>query len=182
VDIKTIELKIRKDFNIAICLMGIIPFIVCFYLLSNRAPAFNMVAGQTGYVLFITIIILLLGVATGRRMLWSLFKRLFDFNETILTLQDELVEKNRLSAVTETVLALGHEVNNPLLIIRGNIDLLEQDISTGKPPYAVKEKISIIKSHLERIRTVTEELSKLKHPVSTEIYGGSKMVDLEQST
>jgi signal transduction histidine kinase len=181
-DIKTIELKIRKDFNNAICLMGIIPFIVSFYLLSNNSGAFNMFTGQTGCVLFITILILLLGIATGRKMLWSLFRRLFDFNQQIIALQDKLIEKNRLSAVTETVLALGHEVNNPLLVIRGNIDLLEQDISTDKPRHEVKEKISIIKSHLERIRTVTEELSKLKHPVSTEIYGGSKMVDLEQST
>ena len=180
-DINTIELKVRRDFNNAICLMGVIPFSVFFYLLSNKTFSFSIFTGQTGVIVFITVIILLLGITTGRKMLWAIIKQLCDFNHKITSLQSQLIEKNRLAAVTETALALSHEVNNPLLIIRGNIDLLEDEVSSFMPTQGIKERFDKIKNHLERIRTVTDKLGKLKNPVSTSIHGTSSMIDISQS-
>lgn len=169
---ENLQVDIKRDFNNAICLTGLIPFAVFIYLLVGNIASMNILTGQVGYVLLITMALILLGILTGRRMLWMVIER-------IVSLQNELVEKNRLAAVTETALALSHEVNNPLLVMRGNLQLLEED---GNLPDMVKEKFDTIKGNCERIRTVTDKLSSLSKPATTTIYGKSKMIDLEHST
>ena len=180
-DIKDLEIKIKKDFNNAICLIGLIPFAVFIYLITAKAGSFSMLTGQTGFIMAITMILILLGITTGKKMLWVIIKRLFAFNQEVLSLQDSLVEKNRLAAVTETALALSHEVDNPLLIMRGNIELLQEDIREVPHSDSLNKRVDTLKAHCERIRTVTEKLSNLGKVSSITIHGDSKMINLGES-
>jgi len=180
-NVKELEIKARRDFNNAICLIGLIPFGVFVYLLVSRAGSLNALSGETGYILLITMVLLLLGIVTGRRMLWAVVNRLFAYSEQVVDLQGELIEKNRLAAVTETTLALSHEINNPLLIMRGNLELLEDDIVEASISDIIRQRFDKIKNHCERIRRITDKLTKISKPVTTTIYGDAKMIDAERS-
>ncbi|NQT94880.1 MAG: hypothetical protein HQ572_00365 [Candidatus Omnitrophica bacterium] len=181
-NIKELEAGAKKDFNNAICLIGLIPFAVFIYLFVEKFASFNVLVGEVGYIMLITIILIFLGIVTGRRMLWTVIRRLFDFNQTVIQLQDELIQKNRLAAVTETALSLSHEVNNPLMIMRGNLELLETDFTQNSTiTDAIKDKVIKLKNYCERIRKITDKLSHLTDPQVTTIHGKTKMIDADSS-
>ena len=159
----------RRDFDTVICLTGIIPFLVFVYLLVVRVANLQILVGEVGYIMFTTVMIFLLGILVGKKLFWSMIT--------------DVIEKNRLSAVAETTLALSHEINNPLLTVRGNVELLEHDLSqTQAVNNTIINRLETIKDHCERIRKVTDKLANLTNPVSTTVHGKTKMVDLSQSS
>jgi signal transduction histidine kinase len=180
-DVKALELRSKRELNNVMCLIGIIPFGVFVYLLVVRIGSLSILTGETGYIMFITTVILMLGIVAGRKMLLEIINRLFEFNQTIIKLQGQLIEKSRLAAVTETALSLSHEVNNPLLIMRGNIDLLESELVPENQAANIQKRIVTIKTNCERIRQVTEKMSTLTKPKTTVISGDVKMIDLPSS-
>lgn len=165
--VKEIILKKRRDFNIVICLTGVIPILVLVYLLVAKIASIEIFVGEIGYIMFCTIVIFLLGVLVGKRMLKGILK--------------ELIEEHRLAAVTETALALSHEINNPLLAVRGNLELLENDFAESQVPQDIKNRLNVIIINCERIRQATEKLTGLSKAASQTIDGSAKMIDLGKS-
>ena len=80
----------------------------------------------------------------------------------------------RLGAVIETAMALGHEIANPLAILRGEIELLVARQAEEGPRLA-----SMLKA-VDRIDDVLRRLRKLAEPRSTAYLPsrGVRMVDL----
>jgi len=79
------------------------------------------------------------------------------------------------AGIGETVIAVQHEINNPLTALLGNIALL----TTGLPNAAdEKECIRVIAEQAMRIATVVRRLGSLREPRSVEYVRGSKMLDL----
>lgn len=150
-EIKEVILKKRRDFNTILSLSGIIPFLVFVYLLAVKISSLDIFIGEIGYIMFITMIIFLLGIIVGRRMFVSVIQ--------------ELVEKNRLAIITETALALNHEINNPLLAIRENLELLENEFAQSYAWEGIRNRLATIKIHCERIRAVTDKMSNLTYPL-----------------
>jgi signal transduction histidine kinase len=180
-DIKTMAKEARRTFNNAIFLMGIIPFLTFIYILAGKLGSFKMLEGEIGYILLALSGVILMGIVSGRQMLWHLVQKLFEFNEKILRMQEELIEKNRLAAITETVLTLGHEINNPLLVMDGNIERLKTQILDSQTDAKTKDLVENIKSGCERIMAATDKLSKLSKPVMSKEFAGKKIIDLEKS-
>lgn len=162
-ELKELILKHRRDFNVSICLTGVIPFLVFVYLLVRRISTFRIFVGEIGYIMFSAVLIFLLGIAVGRKMFMALL--------------NELIEKNRLSAVTETALALSHEINNPLLAIRGNLELVD----SAQLPDETKKRFVTVKENFERIREAMDKLVSLSKPASQIIYSNKRMIDLGKS-
>lgn len=160
-------LQQKRNFNMAICLIGIIPFLVFVYLMAIRVSSLKVFTGEIGYIMFFTAIVFILGIAVGRKMLMSLIS--------------ELVEKNRLAAITETTLTLGDQISNPLLAIRGNFQLIEDDADELRLPQKIRDRLTAIKGNFERIGEVTDKLSKLTKPVTKTILGNTRMIDLDSS-
>ncbi len=161
--------KRRRDFDVSVCLTGVIPFLVFMYLLVVKVANLQIFVGEVGYIMFTTILIFLLGIMVGKKLFWSMIT--------------EIMEKNRLAAITETTLALSHEINNPLLTVRGNLELLEHDLTENHVSNdAIIKRLDTIKDHCERIRQVTDKLATLSTPVSTAVHGNVKMVDLSKSS
>ncbi len=181
-EITKLTAKAKRDFNNAICLIGIIPTLAFVYLLTERISSLDIFAGRRGFIAFLAIIIFLSGFIMGKRMLWSLILKLLDFNQKIIAMQDELIIKNKLAAITETVLTLGHEINNPLLIIRGNLEILGQELRNAQIPHDLNERVVAIKTNFDRIGEVTEKMSRLSKPISDTVYGNTKMFDLRKSS
>lgn len=174
--------KAKRDFNNAICLIGVIPLLAFVYLLTERISSLDIFIGRRGLIAFLVMIIFVSGFIIGKRMLWALILKLLDFNQKIIAMQDELLIKNKLAAITETVLTLGHEINNPLLIIRGNLEIIGEELQNSQIAQDLKERVLLIKTNFDRIGEVTEKMSRLSNPVSDTVYGNTKIFDLRKSS
>ncbi|HIE04510.1 MAG TPA: PAS domain-containing protein [Candidatus Latescibacteria bacterium] len=99
---------------------------------------------------------------------------------TDLTSQRELEqEKVRLEAVTQTVRALNHEINNPLAIICGKVELL---LMKGGLSEDVRKDLETVERAARRIGYIVSKLMKVTRIATTELVEGFPMVDVERST
>jgi len=165
--VKELILKEKRNFNTTISLIGIIPFLIFVYFLIARISSFKVFVGEIGYVIFFTAVVFILGIVVGRKMLMSLV--------------NELIAMNRLAAITETTLALGDEISNPLLVIRGNFQIIEDEAKSLQLPQEIRDRLTAIKGNFERISRVTDKLSNLSKPVTKTIFGNTRIIDLDNS-
>lgn len=87
--------------------------------------------------------------------------------------QRELAQARYLAGIGETVLAVLHEVNNPLTSLLMNAELLK----SGDPdPRLVDAMVEAA----QRIASVTKRLSQLRTPQTVEGARGLRMLDLSQ--
>ena len=156
--------KEKRDFNTTISLIGVIPLLVFLYILVGKVSSFRVFVGEIGYIMFFTILVFLLGIWVGKRMFRSLV--------------DEIMEKNKLAAISETALGVGDQINNPLLTIRGNLEMLEMYATENNLPTKQLDRIKTIKDNFERIRQITENMSQMNKPKTTTIHDKIKMVNL----
>jgi len=94
-------------------------------------------------------------------------------------LENKLVEKERLSALMETAVAVNHEINNPLTPILGNIQLLlfrRHEIEDW-----IVEKLEVIEKNAWRIHSTIQKLNHITKPVKKQYCGETQMLDIEQS-
>ena len=180
-EVKQFTYNIRNDFNRAVSLAGVIPLLVFVYLVVGKLSNLNALVGEVGYTIIATIGVFVMGIVVGRRMLMSVTFKLIDDNQKILAMQQELIEKNRLAAITETVLALGDQVNNPLLVIGGNLELLDLEIKGTGVGEKIQNRIQTMRNNFQKIREVTDKMSKLTKPESITIHGNTRMIDLGNS-
>jgi len=180
-EVKELARNIRSDFNRTISLAGIIPLLVFLYLIVGKFANFKVLAGEVGYIVLATVGVFIMGVVVGRKMLMSVIFKLIDDNRRIITMQQELIEKNRLAAITETVLALGDQVNNPLLAISGNLEMLQFELKNIELSEKTRNRIQTMLNNFQKIREVTEKMSKLTKVESVAIHGNSRMLDLDKS-
>lgn len=181
-EIKQLTKNIKNDFNRAISLVGVIPLLVFIYLVVGKLSNFNALAGEVGYIVMATIGVFIMGIVVGRKMLMSVTLKLIDDNQKILSMQQELIQKNRLAAITETVLALGDQVNNPLLVISGNLELLDLEIKQLEVSEKVHNRLATMRGSFQKIREVTDKMSKLTKAELVTIHGDTRMVDLDKSS
>ena len=180
-EIKQLTNNIKNDFNRAVSLVGVIPLLVFIYLVVGKLSNSNALMGEVGYIVIATIGVFVMGIVVGRRMLMSVTFKLIDDNQKILTMQQELIEKNRLAAITETVLALGDQVNNPLLAVSGNLEMLDSEISTLNITEKVRNRLATMRNNMQKIREVTDKMSKLTKAELVTIHGSTRMIDLSKS-
>jgi len=94
-------------------------------------------------------------------------------------LENKLIEKERLAALTETAVAINHEINNPLTPILGNIQLLlfrRHEIDDW-----IVEKLEVIEKNAWRIHSTIQKLNNITRPVKKQYCGETQMLDIEQS-
>ncbi len=92
------------------------------------------------------------------------------------TSSKEALDKERLSAIVETAVAVNHEVNNPLTAILGNVQLLllkRDDLDED-----LVAKLKTIETSALKIKEVTQRLMRITNPRSVEYSEGTKMLDL----
>ena len=94
--------------------------------------------------------------------------------------QENLIESERLAAITETAVAANHEINNPLFSILGQAQLLIRRYGTNDEE--TFSRLKAIEEAALRIACVTKKLANLVEPVIKD-YPGTKnsMIDLESS-
>ena len=85
--------------------------------------------------------------------------------EASLAQQRKIAEHSaRLASIGELAAGVGHEINNPLAIVMGNIDKIRRQIETnGTADPAVLDTIRKQKEAAERIRRIVRGLRSLAH-------------------
>jgi two-component system NtrC family sensor kinase len=76
-------------------------------------------------------------------------------NEQLLLAQKELAQAERLAAIGLLASGVAHEINNPLAIIRGNVELLEMNNSAGDHG---PEELDTIMRQVSRIERIVKNL------------------------
>jgi len=91
--------------------------------------------------------------------------------------QRELIEKERLSAIGEIVVAVNHEINNPLTSIIGLAEILELAFEAGRHD-KIRDGLKGILKQAKRIQRVTQQLTQLNSSESTTYIGATRMTKL----
>jgi len=106
----------------------------------------------------------------------KLQKALNDLEKT----QKKLIEKERLAAIGEIVVAVNHEINNPLSYIIGMSEILELTMQTADPQQ-IKEGLKAILSQAKRIQKTTQKLLEIDSSETQEYVGGTRMTKIPSS-
>lgn len=92
--------------------------------------------------------------------------------------EQEIREKEKLSAVIETAGAVCHELNQPLHIITGCCELLEQESELDEN---IRRKLEIILKEVDRMAKLNHNLMNITS-YKTKSYQESKIIDIEQAS
>jgi nitrogen-specific signal transduction histidine kinase len=96
---------------------------------------------------------------------------------TIGDLRRKLVHAERLAAIAQMAVTVKHEVNNPLSVIQGNVELLEVTLADAGP--AVHAKLRGIVEQVGRIQQALSRLDSLRRADPTTYQGGTLMISLD---
>jgi C4-dicarboxylate-specific signal transduction histidine kinase len=93
------------------------------------------------------------------------------------TAQQALVEKERLAAIGEVVVKIKHEINNPLSVIIGFVDLLSMQCPETLPEFA--QNLAKIKAAAKRIESITKALENIESSQAEEYQAGVRMLKID---
>jgi two-component system NtrC family sensor kinase len=83
-------------------------------------------------------------------------------NETLRRAQQQLVMSEKLAAIGELTAGVAHEVNNPVAVIQGNLDVLRSVLGPAAEP--VHKEIRLIHEQVDRIRLIVTKLLQFARP------------------
>ncbi len=78
------------------------------------------------------------------------------------TAQQQLVRSEKLAAVGQLTASIAHEVNNPIAVIQGNLDLVRELL--GSDALRVRGELRLIDEQIERMRLVVTRLLQFARP------------------
>ncbi len=81
--------------------------------------------------------------------------------------QAHLVRNEKLAAVGQLTASIAHEINNPIAVIQGNLDLLRELLGARAEPAAAE--LRLIDEQIERMRLIVTQLLQFARP--TEFAG-----------
>ena len=88
-------------------------------------------------------------------------------------LEKELLEKERLLAITQSFATINHEINNPLTPILGNIQLIRKEDSLLSDDHI--KKLEIIESNVRKISNIVQKYNHISKPEEKNYYGNSNI-------
>ena len=87
---------------------------------------------------------------------------LADTNATLRQARQQLMLAEKLAAIGELTAGVAHEINNPVAVIQGNLDVLRDVLGPAAEP--VREEIRLIHQQAERIRQILTKLLQFARP------------------
>ncbi|HVI50469.1 MAG TPA: cache domain-containing protein [Candidatus Sulfotelmatobacter sp.] len=83
-------------------------------------------------------------------------------NNTLRQAQQQLVMNEKLTAIGELTAGVAHEINNPVAVIQGNLDLLKEILGEAMMP--VEQEIRLIDEQTLRIQSIVNKLLQFARP------------------
>ncbi|MBK5964548.1 hypothetical protein CCR95_10745 [Thiocystis minor] len=79
------------------------------------------------------------------------------------TRHEHLVQTEKLAAVGELIAGIAHELNNPLAIMLGHMELLTREL--GPETWSVRQEVDLILRQIERSRGIIDSLLRIARPM-----------------
>ena len=97
-------------------------------------------------------------------------------NQTLRSAQQRLVMSEKLAAIGQLAAGVAHEINNPVAVIQGNLDVLRETLGAAADP--AMSEIRLIQDQVFRIRLIVTKLLQFARPA--EYAGYLEPVALDQ--
>jgi two-component system NtrC family sensor kinase len=83
-------------------------------------------------------------------------------NRLLLETQRKLVMSEKLAAIGEITAGVAHEINNPIAVMQGNLDLMR--VLLGHAAAPVAEEIRLLDQQIQRIQVLVQKLLQFAQP------------------
>jgi two-component system NtrC family sensor kinase len=90
--------------------------------------------------------------------------------------QQQVVVAERRAAIGQVAVAISHEMNNPLMALRTQLELLKMDVA--QLPDAVRKNVDDAIAQVDRIAAVVKRVAEHEHQAAVTYVGKTKMIDL----
>ena len=91
--------------------------------------------------------------------------------------QAQLVRSEKLAVIGQLSAGMAHEINNPIAVIQGNLDLLRQCL--GPQAQTIQAELDLIDRQIDRVRLIITQMLRLARP--GEYAGADESVDPAQA-
>ena len=98
-------------------------------------------------------------------------------NASLQLAQQQLVKSEKLAAIGQLTASIAHEINNPIAVMQGNLDLIRDTLGGHALP--VKAELKLLDEQVERMRLIVTQLLQYARP--TEYAGYVETLDLNQT-
>lgn len=98
-------------------------------------------------------------------------------NDSLRATQQQLVRSEKLAAIGQLTASVAHEINNPLAVMQGNLDLMRDLLGGHAQPVATELKL--LDQQVERMRLIVTQL--LQHARPTDYAGFVESIDTTQA-
>ncbi|MEO1920154.1 MAG: cache domain-containing protein [Paracoccaceae bacterium] len=95
-------------------------------------------------------------------------KELFDANKQLELATKQLVISEKLAAIGEITAGVAHEINNPVAVIQGNLDVIRETM--GEAAHEFDAEFRLLNEQVHRINTLVNKLLQFARP---EEFSGS---------
>jgi two-component system NtrC family sensor kinase len=96
------------------------------------------------------------------RMVADRTRELENANENLRETQRQLVMSEKLAAIGQLTAGVAHEVNNPIAVIQGNLDVLRDVLGSSAAPVA--NELRLIDEQVNRVRLIVTKLLQFARP------------------
>lgn len=83
-------------------------------------------------------------------------------NQRLQRAQSQLVKSEKLAAIGQLTASMAHEINNPIAVIQGNLDLVREILGSQIDP--VRTELRLMDQQVERMRLIVTQLLQYARP------------------
>jgi two-component system NtrC family sensor kinase len=98
-------------------------------------------------------------------------------NASLQLAQQQLVKSEKLAAIGQLTASIAHEINNPIAVMQGNLDLMRETLGEASMP--VRAELKLLDEQVERMRIIVTQLLQYARP--TEYAGYVETLDLNRT-
>jgi len=98
-------------------------------------------------------------------------------NASLQMAQQQLVKSEKLAAIGQLTASIAHEINNPIAVMQGNLDLMRETLGPHAQP--VRGELQLLDEQVERMRLIVTQLLQYARP--TEYAGYVESLDLNRT-
>lgn len=107
----------------------------------------------------------------------ELDRKVVDRTRELQSAQAQLIKSEKLAAIGQIAAGIAHEVNNPIAVIQGNLDLVRETLGPKAKP--VRAELKLVDEQIERMRLIVTQLLQYARP--GEYAGYVEPIDTEQA-
>lgn len=95
-------------------------------------------------------------------------------NASLRQAQQQLVKSEKLAAIGQLTASIAHEINNPIAVMQGNLDLIRHELGEHATP--IEPELKLLDAQIERMRLIVTQLLQYSRP--TEFAGYISAIDV----